>query len=102
MAYPDPEQPYKLYTDASLYAVGGVLVQERDGVEKPIQYISKQLTEGQRKWSAIEREAFAVIYALRKLRLYLQGVQFTVYTDHKPLRSLFQCGQCSSRNLAAK
>jgi transposase InsO family protein len=90
MAYPDASKPYKLYTDASNYCIGGILVQETDGIERPIQYISKQLSEGQKKWSAIEREAFAVIYALQKLRPYLWGAQFTVYTDHKPLLSLFK------------
>lgn len=90
MAYPDVNKPYKLYTDASNYAIGGILAQETDGVERPIQYISKQLTDGQNKWSAIEREAYAVIFALQKLRPYLWGAQFTVFTDHKPLLSLFK------------
>ena len=61
MAYPNTK-PYKLYTDASNYAVGGIL--ETDGIERPIQYISKQLNDGQKRWSAIEREFYAVIYAL--------------------------------------
>ena len=90
MAYPDQIKSYKLYTDASNFAIGGILVQENEGIEHPIQYISKQLSESQRKWSAIEREAFAVIYALQKLRPYLWGAHFTVYTDHKPLLSLFK------------
>lgn len=92
MAHPKSDQAYKLYTDASNFAVGAILAQtDADGVERPVHYISKQLTIGQRKWSAIEREAFAIIYALKKLRPYLQGAVFTVYTDHKPLMSLFQC-----------
>ena len=91
MALPVPSIPYKLYTDASAYAVGAILAQDHDNLERPIHYVSKQLTPGQRKWSAIEREAYAIIFALWKLRPYLHGAPFTVYTDHKPLRSLFQC-----------
>ena len=90
MAYPHPDLPYKLYTDASGYAVGAILAQDIDGVERPVHYVSKTLNETQRKWSAIEREAYAIIYAIEKLRPYLVGARFTVYTDHKPLRSLFQ------------
>ena len=30
-----------------------------------------------------------MVYALTKLRPYLYGAQFTIYTDHKPLKSLF-------------
>ena len=92
MAYPDPSKPYILYTDASGYAIGSILVQkDSQNVERVIQYVSKQLTEGQRKWSAIEREAYAVIFSLKKLQPYLQGADFVVYTDHKPLKSLFHC-----------
>ena len=43
----------------------------------------------QRKWATIEKEAYAVVYAITKLRPYLYGAHFTVYTDHKPLGSLF-------------
>ena len=82
--------PYKLYTDASNFAVGAILVQEDDsGIERVIQYVSKQLTDSQKKWSAIEREAFGVIHAAQ-LRPYLQGATFTVYTDHKTAQELIQ------------
>jgi transposase InsO family protein len=90
MAYPDPHRPYKLYTDACNYAIGGILVQvDQNGIERPIQYISHQLSSTQRKWATIEKEAYAVIYAITKLRTYLYGAEFTIYTDHKPLTSLF-------------
>ena len=90
LKYPDPTQAYRLYTDASAYAAGSILVQLDDqGIERPIHYVSKQLTDTQRRWSAIEREAYAIIYSLTKLRCYLHGADFTIYTDHKPLKSLF-------------
>ena len=90
MAHPDVTRPYKLYTDACNYAVGGILVQVDDsGVERVVQYVSHQLSETQRRWATIEQEAYAVVYCLVKLRPYLYGAEFTVYTDHKPLRSLF-------------
>ena len=43
----------------------------------------------EQKWATIEKEAYAVIYALQKLRTYLWGSDFTIYTDHKLLKSLF-------------
>jgi transposase InsO family protein len=90
MAYPDVRRPYRLYTDACDYAIGGILVQTDDtGVEKVIQYISHQLSSTQRRWATIEKEAYAVIYAITKLRTYLFGADFVVLTDHKPLKSLF-------------
>jgi hypothetical protein len=90
MAHPDVNRPYSLYTDACDYAVGGVLVQRDDaGLERPIQYISHQLSGVQRRWATIEKEAYALVYALQKLRPYLLGADFTIYVDHKPLKCLF-------------
>ena len=90
MAPPDINKPYKMYTDACDFAIGGILVQDSDdGVEKVIQYISHTLSATQRKWPTIEKEAYAVVHCIDKLRPYLYGAQFKCYVDHKPLLSLF-------------
>ena len=88
--YPNLNKPYELYTDASDTAVGAVLVQRDDeGNARPIQFISHTLNDTQRRWPAIEREAYAIIHALKVLRPYLYGALFTIYTDHKPLKAMF-------------
>ena len=90
MAYPQPDKPYKLYTDACEYAVGAILVQDDEqGIDRPIQYVSKQLQGSQLSWPVIEKEGFGVMFAIKKLAPYLHGAEFTIYTDHKPLKSLF-------------
>ena len=90
MAYPVLGRPYRLYTDASDKCIGGILCQsDSTGLERPIQYFSKQLKDGQLNWPTVEKEAYAVIFALKKLRPYLQGADFVIITDHKPLKSLF-------------
>ena len=90
MSHPRLDLPYQLHTDASDYATGAILVQtHEDGVEHVIQYVSHQLSGSQLRWSTVEKEAFAVVHGIGKLRPYLYGAQFTVYTDHKPLASLF-------------
>ena len=91
MAASKPNEPYILYTDASEYAVGAILVQEYDtGVERVIQYISHSLPAAQRRWSSVEREAFAILYAINKLRPYLYGARFAICTDHRPLRGFLR------------
>ena len=90
MAHPRLDKPYKLYTDASDYAIEAILVQGDDnGIGRSIQYISKQLHGAQLSYPSTEKEGFGVIFALKKLAPYLQGSEFTIYTDHKPLHSLF-------------
>ena len=92
VGYPDVNKPYNLYTDACDYALGSVLTQKDDvtGKEKAIYYISHQFNDTQRRWPTIEKEAYGVVYSIDKLRPYLLGSPgVNVYTDHKPLLSLF-------------
>ena len=90
LIHPVHDRPYRLYTDASEYAVGAILAQlDENDEERVVHYLSQQLNHTQRKWAVIEKEAWALVVALKKFRQYLLGAQFVVYTDHKPLRSLF-------------
>ena len=90
MAHPDIQKPFKLYTDASDVAVGAILVQlDDEQVERPVHYVSRCFRGSEKAWSTIEKEAYAIVYALTKLRPYLFGAKFVIYTDHKPLKALF-------------
>ena len=99
LAYPDPNKPYVLYTDASQSCIGACLTQSSDdGVlpipnvqnEKPIYFLSHKLSDTQTRWSTIEKEAYAIHYALQKLDHYLHNAKFTIKTDHKPLKYILE------------
>jgi len=60
-----------------------------DGTERPIANISKTLTESQRDYSQIQKEALAIIYALKKFFQYLYGRKFILVTVHQPLVAMF-------------
>ena len=60
-------------------------MQEHDGMEFPVAYLSNTFTETQRKWSTTEQEAFGIYYAITKWNYYLQGTNITVKIDHKLL-----------------
>ncbi len=90
LVHPEPSKPYSLYTDASDGAIGAILVQKDEaGVEQVVSYLSNKLSGPQLRWPTIEKEAFGVVYALKKLHPYLWGSSFEIHTDHKPLKSLF-------------
>ena len=82
LAYPDTSKPYILYTDASVDCIGARLCQHHGEGEKPIYYLSHKLTSSQTKWPTIEKEAFAIFYALEKLDQYLHDADFIIRTDH--------------------
>ncbi|GKT28667.1 Transposon Ty3-G Gag-Pol polyprotein, partial [Aduncisulcus paluster] len=76
-----------LYTDASSVGIGAVLMQRDpiDGKERPIQFMSKKLTEVQSRWSTVEQEAYAVVMAVLNCESYLRGRPFMLKTDHRNL-----------------
>ena len=88
LAFPNFEIPFIVYTDASEYAMGAVLSQVQEGRERVIAYWSRQLRKAERNYSTIEREALAVVGAVKEFYPYLYGFPFELVTDHNPLTSL--------------
>lgn len=82
---PDENLPFKIHTDASKIGIGAVLMQTHRNGDLPIAYISKKFTTTQMNWPATEQECYAIIYAIEKWHKYLDGREFTIETDHKPL-----------------
>lgn len=88
LVYPDFRVPFIVHTDASESAIGGILSQNQEGRERVIAYWSRQLQKSERNYSTIEREALAVISAVKEFYPYLYGFNFTLVTDHNPLTTL--------------
>ena len=81
----DDVSPILLYTDASDYGIGAYLCQVIAGKEVPIAFVSHGLSEQEIRWSTIEKECYAIVYALEKLDYLLSNRTFTIKTDHKNL-----------------
>lgn len=86
---PNFESPFIIQTDASDFGLGAVLTQIQDGQEKVLCYLSRSLTKVERRYSTVEKECLAVLFAIEKLRAYLLGSKFTVITDHYSLKWLY-------------
>ena len=83
---PDPAKPFVLYTDASDYAIGAVLMQVREGKEVPVGFYSRKLTGSQLNWVPWEKEMYAVVAALTKWSGVINFQPVVVLTDHQALR----------------
>jgi len=88
LAFPVAGLPCILDTEASDVAVGAVLSQVVDGVERPITFYSRIMNSAQRKYCPTRRELLAVIAALRHFRHCLLGTHVILRTDHHSLKWL--------------
>ena len=85
LSLPDCSKIFYLRTDASGDGMGGVLLQEVDCILKPVCYSSKKFSDTEKNYSSIERECYAIVWAIQKFRQYLYGKEFILQTDHLPL-----------------
>ena len=88
LVHPRPDAPIAVTTDASDIALGAVLEQCVDGLWQPIAFFSRKLKPAEVKYSTYDRELLAIYAALRHFKYFLEGRQFAVYTDHRPLTHL--------------
>ena len=88
LGFPTQGGRFVLDTDASLFAVGGVLSQLQEEREVVIAYASRSLRLSQRRYCTTRREILAAVVMCTHFRSYLRGAQFTLRTDHSSLRWL--------------
>ncbi|KAF8110678.1 hypothetical protein N665_0080s0013 [Sinapis alba] len=81
----EADQPYVVYTDASITGIGCVLAQNG----KVIAYASRQLTKHEGNYPTHDLEMAAVVVALKIWRSYLYGAKVQILTDHKSLKYIF-------------
>ena len=86
LAFFDPNKPTVVASDASSYGVGGTIMQEHEGILKPVAYVSRTMTDTEKRYAQIEKELLAVVWCCEKFSKYLVGLDsFRIITDHKPL-----------------
>ena len=90
LAHYNPKLSLRLATDASSYGVGAVLTQvSEEGTERSAAFASRTLSEAERNYAQIEKEALAIIFGVKRFHVYLYGRKFLLLMDHKPLPIIF-------------
>ena len=86
----DTQLPITIISDSSAYGVGAVLCHSVAGQERPVTFASRTLNKAERNYSQLEKEALAIVFALKKFHNYVWGQpSIKIVTDHKPLLGLF-------------
>ena len=89
---PDFHKQFVLYTDASDYAIGGVIGQMHEGKMCAVAYTSRALQGPEKNYSVQEKEALGIVHAIKKFRHYLLCANVTIrtriMTDHRSLQHL--------------
>ncbi|GFX60434.1 retrovirus-related Pol polyprotein from transposon 17.6 [Trichonephila clavipes] len=94
---PVPDKPYTIHSDASQIGIAACLSQKCGDKCFPIAYASQKLGKTQQSWSTIEREAFTIVWSLKKFEVWVFGTEIEFYTDHNHLPYLTKSAPQSAR-----
>ena len=87
----DPTKSLVVAADACSTGIGAVLLQRSpDGSERAVYHMSQSLTNAQRNYSQLEKEALALVSAVERFHRFIWGRRFILQTDHKLLVALLQ------------
>ena len=92
IAYFNKDMRSEITVDASPVGLGLVFAQydPKDPNKKRIvQFDSRTLSDVETRYSQVEKEALAVVWACEKLHLYLYGSEFDIVTDNKAVELIF-------------
>ena len=84
-----PTLPLRVAAKVSSYGLGAVLSHiMSDGLEHPVTFASRTLTDSEKNILKIEKEDLAPIFGIRKFHQYIYGRKFSLVTNHKPLLAI--------------
>lgn len=82
LAIYSPTDETELHCDASSLGYGAILLQKKsDKLFHPIFYFSKRTTDAESRYHSFELETLAIVNALKRFRVFLEGIPFKIITD---------------------
>lgn len=82
LALPDLTQSFEIQTDASDYVMGAFLMH----CGKPIYFHSKTFNGAVINYPTYDKELYALVQSVKKLKHYMMGKETVIHTDHRPLQ----------------
>ncbi|KAF7834718.1 Retrotransposon, unclassified-like protein [Senna tora] len=90
MSPPTQGRSMALYLTSTNQSIGALLVQEVEGIEKPIYYLSRFIKGAETRYSAMEKYCLALIYATQKFMHYFLAYSIDLMTKSDPIRFLLK------------
>ena len=81
MSSPVVDEVLFAYITVALYAISLVLIRVDSGIQRPVYYVSKSLTEAEVRYLPLEKAILAVVHATRKIPHYFQAHTVVVLTQ---------------------
>jgi hypothetical protein len=97
LSFPDFSKPFIIRTDASNFAVGAILSQGKLREDLPIAYMSRSLNKHEIRYSTVEKELLAIVYAFKYFRPYVYLKHTVIVTDHQALVYIMNIKNPASR-----
>ena len=95
---PDYSKPMHLFSFASFHTVAAVLLQKnKDGFQQPIAFFSKSLQAAELKYDINEKQAYALVKAIKAFRCYLMGATVIAYVPSAAIKDIFSQREVSGR-----
>ncbi|XP_028080536.1 uncharacterized protein LOC114282093 [Camellia sinensis] len=88
MIVSQPGVPLMLYLTSTPQCIGALLVQDVDGAERPVYYISWKIRGAEVQYTPVERHCLALVFTAQKLRHYFLAYQIQIVTRSDPIRYL--------------
>lgn len=89
-AFLSPSAPLALITDASDFAIGAALEQFVEDTWQSLGFYSRKMSPTERRYSTYDRELLAIFSSIKHFKHIVEGREFVVKTDHKPLIYAFR------------
>nr|GBM53805.1 Retrovirus-related Pol polyprotein from transposon 412 [Araneus ventricosus] len=96
LSFHAPNQKLSIMVDASESAIGAVLHTTTSVSHKPLAIFSRKLSHSERKCSTYDRELLAIYSTVKHFLHLLEGQNFIIFTDHRPLTFAFAKKSASS------
>ena len=85
-AVADGSRLFHVYGDACIDRFSAAFQQKQeDGSITDIAYISRAMLDSERRWPPLGLEVGSIVWAVKRLRGYLWGTKFRIFSDHKAL-----------------